>query len=39
MSSIIIHHDPDCGTSRNVPGLIRKTGEVPTIIIAEGHYV
>ncbi|KRC80519.1 Arsenate reductase [compost metagenome] len=32
MSSIIIYHNPACGTSRNVLGLIRNTGEEPTII-------
>jgi len=32
MSSITIYHNPACGTSRNVLGLIRNTGEEPTII-------
>lgn len=32
MSSITIFHNPACGTSRNVLGLIRNSGEEPTII-------
>jgi len=32
MSTITIYHNPDCGTSRNVLGLIRNSGEEPTII-------
>lgn len=32
MSSITIYHNPACGTSRNVLGLIRNTGEEPTIV-------
>jgi arsenate reductase len=32
MSQITIYHNPDCGTSRNVLGLIRNSGEEPTII-------
>ncbi|MDH0091031.1 MULTISPECIES: arsenate reductase (glutaredoxin) [Achromobacter] len=32
MSSITIYHNPACGTSRNVLGLIRNSGETPTII-------
>jgi len=32
MSTITIYHNPDCGTSRNVLGLIRNGGEEPTII-------
>jgi len=32
MSSITIYHNPACGTSRNVLGLIRNSGEEPTII-------
>ncbi len=32
MSSITIYHNPACGTSRNVLGLIRNSGEAPTII-------
>jgi arsenate reductase len=28
----IIYHNPKCGTSRNTLGLIRNTGEEPTII-------
>ena len=30
MSQITIYHNPDCGTSRNVLGLIRNSGEDPT---------
>lgn len=30
--SITIYHNPDCGTSRNVLGLIRNSGEEPVII-------
>ena len=29
---ITIYHNPDCGTSRNVLGLIRNSGEEPRII-------
>lgn len=29
---IVIHHNPDCGTSRNVLEIIRKSGTEPTII-------
>jgi len=32
MSSITIYHNPACGTSRNVLGLIRNSGEEPSII-------
>ena len=32
MSSITIYHNPACGTSRNVLGLIRNSGEEPTVI-------
>jgi arsenate reductase len=32
MSIITIYHNPDCGTSRNVLGLIRNSGTEPTII-------
>jgi len=32
MNSITIFHNPACGTSRNVLGLIRNSGEEPTII-------
>ena len=27
--TVTIYHNPDCGTSRNVLGLIRNTGEEP----------
>ena len=30
--NITIYHNPKCGTSRNVLGLIRNSGEEPTII-------
>jgi arsenate reductase (glutaredoxin) len=30
--SVTIYHNPDCGTSRNVLGLIRNSGEEPRII-------
>lgn len=29
---VVIHHNPDCGTSRNVLGIIRAAGYVPTVI-------
>ena len=32
MSTITIYHNPACGTSRNMLGLIRNSGEEPTII-------
>ncbi|TDK28624.1 arsenate reductase (glutaredoxin) [Luteimonas aestuarii] len=32
MSDITIYHNPDCGTSRNVLGLIRNTGTEPHIV-------
>jgi arsenate reductase (glutaredoxin) len=32
LSEVTIYHNPDCGTSRNVLGLIRKAGIEPTII-------
>ena len=30
--TITIYHNPSCGTSRNVLGLIRNTGEEPTVV-------
>ena len=30
--SIVIHHNPACGTSRNVLGLIRASGTEPVVI-------
>jgi arsenate reductase (glutaredoxin) len=30
--TVTIYHNPDCGTSRNVLGLIRNSGEEPAII-------
>lgn len=32
MNAITIYHNPDCGTSRNVLGLIRASGIEPTVI-------
>ena len=32
MSNITIHHNPACGTSSNVLGLIHDSGEEPTVI-------
>ena len=29
---VVIHHNPDCGTSRNVLDIIRKSGTEPVII-------
>lgn len=30
--TVTIYHNPDCGTSRNVFGLIRNSGEEPVIV-------
>ena len=30
--SIVIHHNPKCGTSRNVVAIVRATGEEPIVI-------
>ena len=30
--SIVIHHNPDCGTSRNVLAIIEASGEMPIVI-------
>jgi arsenate reductase len=30
--TVTIYHNPDCGTSRNVLGLIRNSGEEPVIV-------
>jgi len=30
--TIVIHHNPDCGTSRNVLEIIEKSGEKPVVI-------
>lgn len=30
--TIVIHHNPDCGTSRNVLGVIRASGSEPVVI-------
>lgn len=30
--NVVIHHNPDCGTSRNVLEIIRASGEEPTVI-------
>lgn len=32
MSEVTIYHNPNCGTSRNVLGLIRNAGIEPTVI-------
>ena len=32
MPNVTIYHNPDCGTSRNVLGLIRNAGIEPTVI-------
>ncbi|WP_369943501.1 arsenate reductase (glutaredoxin) [Xanthomonas medicagonis] len=32
MSAITIYHNPACGTSRNVLGLIRNSGTEPTVV-------
>lgn len=32
MTDVVIYHNPDCGTSRNVLALIGNAGVVPTII-------
>jgi arsenate reductase len=29
--TIVIHHNPDCGTSRNVLGIIRASGVEPVV--------
>ena len=31
-SNVTIYHNPNCGTSRNVLGLIRNAGIEPTIV-------
>lgn len=30
--TVVIHHNPDCGTSRNVLAIIEASGEVPVVI-------
>jgi arsenate reductase len=30
--TIVIHHNPDCGTSRNVLAIITAAGQTPTVI-------
>ena len=30
--SIVVHHNPDCGTSRNVLAIIEASGEAPVVI-------
>lgn len=32
MSAVTIYHNPACGTSRNVLGLIRNSGEEPVVV-------
>ncbi len=31
-NSVVIHHNPDCGTSRNVLEIIRSTGAEPVVV-------
>ena len=35
--TILIHHNPDCGTSRNVLEIIRAAGYEPTVIEYLAH--
>ncbi len=30
--SVVIHHNPECGTLRNVPAIIEALGETPVVI-------
>ena len=30
--NVVIHHNPECGTSRNVLGIIKAAGYEPTVI-------
>jgi len=30
--TVVIHHNPDCGTSRDVLAIIKATGETPVVI-------
>ena len=32
ITSVVIHHNPDCGTSRNVLRLIEAAGYTPVIV-------
>lgn len=32
VTTVVIHHNPDCGTSRNVLALIRAAGYEPTVV-------
>lgn len=32
MSDVVIHHNPNCGTSRNVLQMIRDVGVEPTVV-------
>lgn len=32
MMAVVIHHNPDCETSRNVLAIIKASGYVPTVI-------
>jgi arsenate reductase len=29
---VVIHHDPECGTSRNTLALLKAAGYAPTVI-------
>ena len=30
--TVVIHHNPDCGTSRNVLAIIKASGETPVVV-------
>jgi arsenate reductase (glutaredoxin) len=30
--NVVIHHNPDCGTSRNVVALVEACGDAPTLV-------
>ena len=30
---VVIHHNPECGTSRNVVDLVRAAGYAPTLVL------
>ena len=30
--TVVIHHNPDCGTSRSVVTIVEATGETPTVV-------
>jgi len=39
--SVVIHHNPDCGTSRNVLSFLTAAGYEPVVVdyLKEGWYV